>query len=282
MRKISTNCRPGVIFCRAVFARLLIAASSGWATLSFAQLIEAPAPPLAEPPPVIPPERDPARIRRQQKMEREQETVKADTVSRETIEATRRVEEQKKEASQPRPLYGFVELSLLQPAGTVSKGRSEYRFDMTTHINAYARALWDSDASTAQPWIGIRVAPLNGYGTQNKTTARFSHTWIGPAIGFGRITPPTDLESGFPTRDLLLWSLGVSAVTRLRSPDDGDAPMPKDFESAPWAFDAPGAWSEVRWARIFQGATGVGLMLGTQTGTGKIIYYGGVTVSGFF
>jgi hypothetical protein len=249
---------------------------------AFAQTIADPGVPTAAPPPVIPPERDPVRLRKQQKIEQQQtEEIKAQD-QRKEVEVAKSEELKKKEASQPRPLYGFVELSLAQPLASVSQGRSDYRYDMTTTTNLYARTYWNSEASDLQPWVGFRIAPLNGYGKQGKTTARFSHLWMGPAVGFGYISKPSEPESDYPTRNLFLASAGVAGVSRLAAESERGQKVGKDFESSAWSMDPPGIWSELRWSHVFMGAIGCGAIVGVQTGSGKIIYYAGATLSGFY
>lgn len=288
MLKISTFCRCRSAkegeFCSAFFALrncltffMLLAASN----ICFGQGIAFPDPPTAEPPPLIPKEQDPALIRIQKNKEQQAIEVKANEEQKISVQEVKAEEKAKEEAKTPRPLYGFFELSLLQPKATVSSGRKNYVSDLTTHINMYVRTFWNSGAEATQPWIGIRIAPFGGFGTQGTRTARFAHTWLGPAIGFGSIQLPEDATVDFPTRHGFLFSIGVAGLQRLVAEDESAKPLPDDFSPTAWALDPPGVWSEIRWVRVSRGAIGLGLMGGVQTGSGKIFYYGGFTISGF-
>ena len=285
MRKISIICRFKGNPCRALFAALvnfLAICSALTPARGFAQGIELPPPVSPAPPPVIPSEKDPMLLRRQEKAEQKKSEIKVEETTRETIQEAKREEAIKAEAQKPRPLYGFIELSLLQPKAVVRHGRSDYVCDPTNHINIYARTFWNSEADAIQPWIGARIAPFGGYGTQGKLTARFAQTWMGPAIGFGRIAKSDDPTSVNPTRSGFLWSAGIAAVSRLVADDESAPPLPSDFKPTSWTYEGPGLWSELRWIYVTRGALGFGAMGGLQTGKGKVFYYAGGTVSGFY
>ena len=284
VRKISRNYLLQSINCRVKFAAriLLLVTVVSSPDQTFAQSILAPEPPAAAPPPVIPPERDPALLRKQEINARRDAETKKETETKEKIQETKKEDKAKAEAKKPRPLYGFAELSLLQPKAIVSKGRSTYVSDLTTHMNSYVRLFWNNGAEDPQPWLGFRAAPFGGYGTQDKLTARFAHTWMGPAIGFGRIAKASDPSEDYPVRHGFLFSAGIDGVSRLIADDESAEPLPDDFKPTPWAFDSPGAWAELRWIRVSMGAFGLGAMAGAQTGTGKMFVYAGATVSGFY
>ena len=231
---------------------------------------------------MIPREKDPVTLRKQEKEEQKKSDIKTEEIQHETVQEIKRGETAKAEAQKPRPLNGFIELSLLQPKAVVSQGRSNYVSDPTNHINIYARTFWNSEADAIQPWIGVRVAPFGGYGTQGKLTARFAHTWMGPAVGFGRVSKANDPTSDNPTRNGFLWSAGIAGVSRLVADDESAPPLPSDFKPTSWAYESPGLWSEIRWIHITRGAVGLGAMGGIQTGKGKIFYYAGGTISGFY
>ena len=285
MCKISIICRFEGNPCRVFFAPwtalmalfIAIAPARG-----FAQGIELPPPAAPVPPPTIPRERDPSLLRKQEKAEQKKSEIKSEDIARENAQETRKEEAAKAEAQKARPLYGFIELSLLQPKAVVSQGRSNYACDPTNHINIYARTLWNTEANAIQPWVGVRVAPFGGYGTQGKLTARFAHTWMGPAFGVGRIAKADDPASDNPTRNGLLWSGGIAVVSRLVAGDESAPPLPDDFNPTPGAYESPGLWSEIRWIHITRGALGLGAMGVIQTGRGKIFYYAGGTISGFY
>ena len=283
MRKISRFCRQRCQQCRAIFAGITILICFAFSYQSaLAQQILLPEPPPAAPPPALPREKDPIVIRAKERESKAANQLESEKKSRQAIAQQANEEKAKEEAKKPRDFYGFMELSLVQPQAIVSSGRSNYSSDMTSHISAYARLFWKSEASTVQPWAGLRIAPFGGIGTQKKLTARFAHTWMGPAIGVGSVTHSDNLSSDVPTRSFWLVSGGIAAVNRLVARDESATPLPEDFKPTPWAYEPPGTWAELRWSRIIRGAIGLGGMGGIQTGKGKIFYYAGLTISGFY
>jgi hypothetical protein len=192
------------------------------------------------------------------------------------------LEKIKSEAQQKRPLYGFFELSLLYPKVSVSRKRTDYHCDVTSHINGYLRLFVDKDPETVQGWAGLRVASFGGYGIQNNFSGRFAHTFLGPSIGIGGISKPDDPLNDIPTRTFWLWSGGIAAVSKLNSRDDGVKQAPSDFKSTGWGYEAPGLWSELRWSKITRGALGYGGVIGLQLAEGKNFFYAGISGSGFY
>jgi hypothetical protein len=249
---------------------------------AFAESVSLPPPPAAAPPPVIAPENDGALTRKNLRLQTQATEEKSEATIKEQAKDLKKEELAKAEAKKPRPLYGFTELSLLQPKAVVSLGRSNYVSDLTVHSSTYVRLFWDSGAEVLQPWLGIRIAPFGGTGTQSLRTSRYALTWIGPAIGFGKISTPADTTVDFPVRYGFLFSAGIAGLSRLVARDEAAHPLPTDFAPTPWVYDSPGLWSEIRCLRITMGAIGLGGLAGIQTGTGKIFYYGGMVASGFY
>ncbi len=238
--------------------------------------------PKAATPPQIPAEKDPVTLRQRARDERLQDEAKTRASVQEQKLAQKVAEKAQEEARQARPMYGFAEVSLLQPKAFVSAGRSNYSPEITSHVSAYVRTSWKLGAESIQPWLGFRVAPFGGYGTQDKLTARFAHTWFGPCIGFGAIRAAHDTDAHWPIRYGYLWSAGIAAVSRMVAEGDAMKNPPMDFSPTAWSADAPGIWSELRMIRISMGAVGLGLMAGLQTGRGKVFIYGGLTAAGFY
>jgi hypothetical protein len=282
MRKISIFCRPSGNFCRVFSALLNVWLTTAPSNMALGQTIIDPGVPTSAIPPVIPTDRDPALLRKRDRERRQMEEVQSEKDSHAKIVEQRSQEKARAEAQIPRQLYGFAEVSLLQPKAIVSAGRSKYVSDLTSHFSAYVRTFWNQGADSIQPWAGIRIAPFGGYGTQGRLTARFAHTWMGPCLGVGKIYPANDPQSDNPSRYGILWSGGVAGVYREVADDESSPPLPKDFSPTPWSFDPPGAWSELRVMRVTMGAVGVGGLVGVQTGSGKIFLYAGATVSGFY
>lgn len=285
MRKISINCREPGRFCRAKLALLSQGLLSGIVAaelqMASAQEILLPEPPRPAPPPTMPREKDTNVIRRKEREQKAADEQKSEQSKKSQAVQEAQKEEAKEEAQRPRPFYGFIELSLLQPKAVVSQKRSNYVSDPTVHTNLYSRVLWSRDATEIQPWIGIRIAPFTGYGTQERLTARYGHTWLGPGVGFGRVTKPDDPFSDAPTRYFWLISFGIAAVQRLSDDKETAPPIPEDFRNTPWAYEPPGAWIESRWSCLFRGALSSGILIGAQSGRGKIFYYAGFTGAGF-
>jgi hypothetical protein len=248
----------------------------------WAQGILAPPPAAAQPPPVIAPENDGALNRKLLRKQSQPAEALTESGLKEAAKEVKKIEDAKAEAQKPRPLYGFTEFSLLQPKVSVNSGRKNYVSDLTVHINTYVRALWSEGPETTQPWIGLRVAPFSGVGTQGLRTSRYAFTYIGPAVGIGSIATSADPAADNPVRYGYLLSAGISGMSRLVGSDESTPPLPSDFSPIAWGFDPPGVWSEIRLLRISRGALGCGLMAGVQTGQGKIFYYAGIFGSGFY
>ncbi len=286
MRKISTICRfPGRIYpvnLAALGFRVLALPFALSTSPSLQAQIALPPPPVAEPPPSLPDSKDPIQKRRLEREEKKSEAkkkIEAESIARKSQDAA---DKAKAEAQEKRPFYGFFDLSLLKPAAAVSGSRSNYTCDMTTHISTYLRMFFDKDPSVVQGWFGVRVAPFGGFGTQNKVTARFAMTFLGPAIAVGKVGMPDDPLNDNPKRFAWLWSGGVAAISKLSRDDETFKGAPSDFQGSGWAYESPALWSEVRWTRITRGALGFGVITGVQTASGKTFYYAGLSASGFY
>ena len=290
MRKISRSCRSQRISCRATLAGsrflvlwlLLFAAPTITSKPAHATEIELPPAPKSAPPPTIPKEKDPTEARKQERERKRQDVTREIEAERAHASDQAAMEKSQREAQKSRGLFGFTELSLNLTKALVKSGRSNYAVDPTVHINTYVRTFWNSDPDVLQPWIGLRIAPFTGYGTQGKLTGRFAHTWIGPSFGLGKISKADDITADFPVRHAVLVSGGIAAVARLGVKEESSLPLPKDFKPTPWAYDPPGVWTELRFITVTRGALGWGSMLGAQTGSGKIFIYAGVIGSGFY
>ena len=190
----------------------------------------------------------------------------------------------KAEAAQPRPFYGFLEISLMYPKILVSGSRKNYQADVTTHVTAMGRIFSSQDAQSVQPWVGLRVAPFGGFGTQKGHRGRFALTYIGPAIGFGRISSQdvseVDKEAP-PERSGWLISTGAAAVYRTTRQDEPETSHATDFQNSGWASDAPGVWLEGRYIHIAMGAVGIHGVIGVQTAQGKTFAYLGAAIAGY-
>ncbi len=275
LRKISTFCRLNGIFCLAFFA-CYISFDLGAAT-AHAQ-IKLPERPVEQPPPQAP-RIDPRLLESRDQRKKSEETARQ-KIQQETSEA----EAQKAKDSflKSRQFVGFSELSMSIGKAFVSEGRSNYRLDPSIHISSYLRSIWREEPRDLQGWYGIRIAPFAGYGTHKGLTARFAHTWMGPAIGLGKITFEDDRLGPAATSYLALLSGGIAGQTRLSGAPDQGLSAAEDFKASSWSLDGSGAWIEFRWYRITMGSLGFGCLLGTQLGAGKAFTYAGVSASGLY
>ncbi len=282
MCKICSFCRLRGNSCRVIFALF-----TAWTLMSqvdtvIAESIQNPGVPTPAMPPSIAPDHDPSMMRKRAKDEKSKEQIQSKDDSDKKLKDRKALEKAYAESHEPRPLYGFAEVSLLLPKAIVSSGRSNYVPDLTSHLSAYVRTSWGKGAETVQPWVGLRIAPFGGYGTQDRLTARYAHTWIGPSFGFGRIPLSDAPLADSPIRFAYLWSTGIAAVSRMAVQGESSRKAPTDFRPTPWSMDPPGIWSELRITRISMGAFGLGFLGGAQTGAGKIFIYGGLTATAFY
>jgi hypothetical protein len=245
--------------------------------LAFAK-INPPETPKPEPPP--PPSssgREPFKLKMQREMDENANQRSADEVRDKAL-----AQESHQAFLESRPFAGFADASLYAARASVSNGRSGYQVDPGLHISAYIRASWRYKIRELQPWFGLRAAPFGGYGTQNGRTARYAHTWMGPALGIGKFLNENDRENISSPSSLVLLSAGLAGVTKLSNPAESESSPPRDFQSCSWCRDASGAWLEIRYTQISLGVVGLGGLIGVQTGFGKVFSYGGLTVSGFY
>lgn len=275
MRKISIICRQPCTICRAFFAALLFVFIAP--QRSFSQILPPETPPAALPPPVEPS----SSARFDQKKQRLLDE-RASSKAAQEAQAKETAEDAHRTLMLHRKFYGFSELTLHAAWASVSHGRSNYHADAGVHMSGYLRTSWSRDLQALQPWLGLRVAPINGYGTQTGRTARFAHTWLGPALGFGRFIKPDDRESDPSPGHFLLLSGGFAGVSRLMNSDETEKSPPRDFKPCAWCQDASGGWMEFRWTYLSDDVLGFGGLLGVQTGSGKAFTYSGLTVSGFY
>lgn len=275
LRKISTFCRFSGIFCLAFFACYLFFEFGG--ATAHAQ-IKLPEKPVEQPPPQAP-RLDPRLLESRDQRKKSEETA------RQKIQAeTSKAEAQKAKESllKSRQFAGFSELSMSIGKALVSEGRSNYHLDPSIHFSSYIRSIWRDEPRDLQGWYGLRIAPFAGYGTQKGLTARFAHTWMGPAIGLGKITFEDDRLGPAATSYVTLLSGGIAGQTRLSGAPDQGLSAGEDFKASAWSLDGSGAWIEFRWYRVTMGSLGFGCLLGTQLGTGKAFTYAGVSASGLY
>jgi hypothetical protein len=253
----------------------LIPSSVGFMVTSpvFSQ-ISLPEPPKAAPPP-IPPKKKESESEDDERDEALSDSAK-DAKDNKSVKTP--IPDRAPELDLPRPLYGFFELSLLGTKALVRGGRSGYYSEPSNHVSAWLRAIPSKDSNKIQLWAGLRAAPFNGYGTQNRTSERFAHTYLGPGIAVGRVLHP-DPKSKPPFVNGWLLASGVSAVHRQGTSDAGD--QSDDFSSTPWAYSPPGAWAELRLMRMFHGALSTNLIIGSQLAKDKNFVYFGVGLGGW-
>lgn len=274
MRKISTICRLPRIIYPAFIAGLSF---TFWSFSALSQI----APPAEPSPQAPPPQSRSGSYRFEQRDRRELEEKIEKQKASEKLKA--QVKQEKRETFLKSRLFaGFAEFNVSVARALVRDNRSDYKPDPSAHVSGYVRSFWGYGLTDPQLWYGFRIAPFGGYGTQNGQTARFAHTWIGPALGFGRFYTPDDRAGAETPVRLFMVSGGIAALSKLANEDESFYPAPKDFKPCAWCHDPPGLWAEVRWTALRGGVTGWGWVLGLQTGTNKILPYGGLALSGFY
>lgn len=269
----------------AVFSR------RGWAVLAailvfpaicFAQ-IDLPPPAKAVPPPVIPKDRNPVEVRHQEHL-KDHEHQLEDAKQQVTERAEKKqIEIAKQEAVEPRPMNAFVEFNLVYPKILTTGKRKKYVGDFATHIHMWTRLSYAKPSTQVQTWLGLRVAPFSGYGTQKDYTGRFSLTYFGPGIGLGRIEDRSGNISSTETDSRTGWLLaaGIAAVTRLAPRDTPIDQGASDFKTTAWAADGPGVWAEGRWMWTIHNALSINILGGAQLAEGKNIIYSGIGIAGW-
>lgn len=243
--------------------------------------ISLPPPPTAVPPPAIPEDKDPAILRRKEKAAAKEEAAKSQRKALvEKAEVEREVAA-KEELSKPRPLYGFIEISMHYPKILTSGERKDYVGNVTNHVNFWSRLKYDTPADETQVWAGFRLAPFGGTGVQGSDKGRFAMTYFGPSLGFGKVGVVSDSTSDSPSRNGWLIGAGVAAVSILGHPDEIYRSTSTDFKSTPVGFDSPGGWIEGRFMHVFHGAISGNLIIGSQLGNGKNFIYSGFGLGGW-
>lgn len=278
-----TGSRCRVRLAREIFACWAIIAAFGGSSQSAKAQIDLPTPPKAVPPPRVPESRNPVNIRHEEHLKKQETQREEEKSEVEQKTEKKRVEQAKQEKLEPRPMYGFVELSLLYPKFTTSGQRKKYNGDATTHINMWSRLSYSKPSGVVQPWIGLRIAPFSGSGVQKNYAGRFALTYFGPGIGFGSVDdrPASAGEAESESRYGWLLSAGVAAVSKLTNTDQAIDSGATDFTPSAWYMDSPGAWAEFRWMSIFQNALSWDVIGGAQLGEGKNIVYFGLGISGW-
>ena len=243
--------------------------------------ISLPQPPAAAIPPAIPADQDPAMRRQRERAAQRQSEEEKKIEELSSATETAKIEKEREDLKKPRPFYGFVELSMLYPKVLTTGNRTNYRADMTTHVNVLGRLKPDQPVDETQMWLGFRLAPFGGSGAQKNQKGRFSLTYFGPAVGVGSIGKPGDPFSESPRRHGFLLSAGIAAVSRLQEPTELSDPGRTDFQATPYAMDSPGVWSEIRSIHTFYGSLSYNLVAGTQLAEGKTLLYLGAGFAGW-
>lgn len=193
-----------------------------------------------------------------------------------------------KETLQPRPRRLLMEVSLVGGAALTTGAKEGYTLDPNSHFNVALRHDPKKNDGRIGLWYGARVAPFTGTGFYKKRPGSYGLTYFGPMIGVGKIDPvPEDDGKGrataasgeidIPSADGWLVSAGLAAVTKNGESGTTDASDgTNDFGSKGVAFDAPGAWLEIRYLKILFGGAGLDVVVGTQSGRGKLFVYGGL------
>jgi len=264
---------------RATFAAIFFLASLS-ASDSFAQIL-LPPPPAAVPPPVIPPEKDRGVLERNERIETRSKQIQSEEIKVREAKKIEAAIKNQEELAKPRPLYGFLELSLLYARVSASGERKDYYADPTTHISGWFRLNQSRDTNHVQIWAGFRVAPFAGYGTQKQETGRFNFMFVGPGLAIGMLSPHEQISNKpveAASRSGWLLAAGASGLSKsaIDRSDHED-----DFSNLPLGFEAPGIWSEVRYMRTFHSVLSTNLIIGSQLAKQKNFYYIGFGLGGW-
>lgn len=214
----------------------------------------------------------------------------------EADEAAKRKESLLEEALEPRERAFLLELALVGGTALTDGRRSGYTLDPNVHVNAFYRLGSERTSDKITPWIGFRIAPFTGTGYFEERPGRYGLTYFGPMIGLGRVAPvPEDTGEGdrpatgtagdreLPVVTGFAATFGISAVAsqgKREAEVTGKEPA-DDFQTRGVKFDAPGAWAELRYFRIYFGATSADFLVGVQSGQSKVWLYGGLGFGGW-
>ena len=205
--------------------------------------------------------------------------------------------ERTKDAYIPRDRAFCLELALVGGTTLTTGVRNGYTYEPNVHINSFYRINSSRFSGNITPWVGFRLAPFTGTGYHETKPGRYGLTYFGPILGLGQVEPvaedmgPSNRtniseedDSTLPIVSGFAVTFGVAGVTAQgqRASEVTDSDTDDDFQTKNMAFDAPGAWVELRYFRIYQGATSADFVLGAQSGAEKVFIYGGVGFGGWY
>ena len=189
----------------------------------------------------------------------------------------------------------FMQLSLTFPTISAQGGREDYHIDPTTGFGFLWRVSGSKPDSDMQLWVGSRLTAFSGTGTLEGVNARFSFTYFGPALAFGKISPIVTKDSAdkkaakevakstdYPVRSAYFISFGMVGQAReavLSSPKEN---VPDEFQSSKFALDGTGLWAEFTFARVYYEAYSANVNLGAQLGEGKTYAWLGFGFGGWY
>lgn len=288
----------GKIFtCGKVAVFVAFAAAAG-PILAQSKSIEFP-----EPPKVVPPVQIDQKTA-DQDLQRKKENLKEDhpePAKEILVHEEKKEEALARESAAPRPLRYMFEASLLVTSTKVSGNREHYKSDPTSHFN-FAYRFTRGLASDLSGFVGVRIAPFAGTGKQDGYQDRFNFLYIGPSIGFGKLSARESssedksrpAESAADSSDARLaggsrlgWLVtsGISAVSRASSRGESlvnEDDRGEDFRSKSLGFDSPGVWLEARFLYVLYNSIHLSPQIGVQLGAGKTIGYFGFGFGGWY
>jgi hypothetical protein len=204
-----------------------------------------------------------------------------------------RDEELRVENEKPRDMRLMMQVTLVAPWILTGEKRRSYTSDLTSHFKAYYRLSSAPVDASGSWWTGLRIAPFAGTGTHGFTTGNYGFTYFGPAFGYGKVTRSTieknrthagmATSAPLPSGNRKTWMVmgGVAMQNRVSTVEDSDDTPEEDFDSKPFAYDAPGTWIEASWGTIRWGAVSTEMVMGVQIGSGKTFVWLGVGAAGW-
>lgn len=243
------------------------------------------------PKPAVPPSKSKV-PQGQSPWEKHREEIKENEVP-EPSPTEERDKELKIENEKPRDMRLMLQLSLVVPWIFTGENRHQYTTDLTSHFKAYYRLSSAPAENAGYFWTGFRLAPFAGTGIHGFTAGNYGFTYFGPAFGYGKITRGTvEKERGSagvasstiqPSANRQTWMVmgGVSMQSRTARVDGPADKAEEDFDSKPYAYDAPGTWLEASWGTIRWGGVSTETVTGVQVGSGKMFVWLGIGLAGW-
>lgn len=199
----------------------------------------------------------------------------------------------REEAIKERPRAFLFELGIVACQAMVKAPRDAYTCEPTTPFSFFYRPVQARAKDQLSAWYGFRIHPFVGSGFYDARPGRYGLTYFGPMVGLGNIaakaTPQgsggrpasgTKRDEITPVYTGNLVSLGLSLMASSgthEARENSETSNDDDFTRKKGVkFDTPGLSVEYRHLRVYHGALGLDLLVGSQFGRGKSWIYAGL------